>query len=84
MLARALEGEFAHAESSKSPLKAEDPATEPESSEQSQEQNKNGAYLKDSEWELCIDLIHNLCTFNPEDRLTAMDALHHPFIKLAK
>ncbi len=46
--------------------------------------NKTGAYSKDSEWELCIDLIRNLCTFNPEDRLTAIDALHHPFIKLAK
>jgi hypothetical protein len=36
VLARALDGEFAHAESSKSPSKAEDPATEPESGEQSQ------------------------------------------------
>ncbi len=36
VLARVLDGEFAHAESSKSPSKAEDPATEPESGEQSQ------------------------------------------------
>jgi len=32
------------------------------------------------EWEQCVDLIRNLCAYDPEDRLTAADALQHPFI----
>ena len=32
------------------------------------------------EWEQCIDLIRNLCAYDPNERLTASAALRHPFI----
>jgi len=32
------------------------------------------------EWEQCVDLIRNLCAYDPSDRLTASAALQHPFI----
>ena len=42
--------------------------------------NKTGKCVPD-EWHDCIDLIRNLCADDPEDRLTAAEALNHEFLK---
>jgi serine/threonine protein kinase len=42
--------------------------------------NKTGNFVPD-EWHDCIDLIRNLCADDPEDRLTAAEALNHKFLK---
>ena len=42
--------------------------------------NKTGDAVPE-EWEQCVDLIRNLCSLEPADRLSATDALQHEFLR---